>query len=151
MRLLELLRIFLALRGEMVDIKKAPVVYFFGRDPPVRQAIGLGLDQLGQRLEAGGLARGAIVRGDVLVDEQRDIGVAPAQRGEAVYVQIFVEPALDQLVAVDLRARRQIAEGGDQTLELAQLGVRGAEALRQALAAIAEDLGILLGIDREAV
>jgi hypothetical protein len=53
-------RIFHAQAGEIVDVEKAPVIDLIERRPPVREAIGLHLEQTMQQIEAAAIACGAI-------------------------------------------------------------------------------------------
>ena len=57
---------------ERVDVEEAPVVDLVRRRPPVRQAVGLRLEQLVQPVEAGGASRRAVEPADRGVDAVPD-------------------------------------------------------------------------------
>ena len=88
-RRLEDLVALLAQRGESVDVEEAPVVDLVAGHTPVRQTVGLGVDQRLQGVEAGALADLAVQldaqRLDALAQrgrQRRQLGQAPAQPWE---------------------------------------------------------------------
>ena len=67
-RCLEDLRILHAQRRQIVDIKKAPIVDFVRCDPPVREPVGLRIEQHMQRVEARTVARDAVQALQLVLD-----------------------------------------------------------------------------------
>ena len=68
-------------RGEVVDVEEAAVVDLVERGSPVRETIGLCLEELVKAVEARRVARDAVHRTDGLRDRRRD-GRALAERVE---------------------------------------------------------------------
>src|SRR3984957_17000043 len=71
-RSLEDARIFHAQTGEIVDVKKTPVVNIVGCDPPIPQPERLRLDQFMQFVKAAGVADGTVNSADVLPHKLRN-------------------------------------------------------------------------------
>ena len=69
MRVREHLRVFHTQAHKVVDIEKAPVVDFFCRNSPVRQAIRLLLQQAMQGIEAAAVAGLAIAGANGAIDD----------------------------------------------------------------------------------
>ncbi len=78
-----------AQRRQIVDFEEAPVVDLVRRHAPVREPIGLGLEQAVQRLEALGIAR-LSAEARVAAWIASVLGVARAQPRQAPLVNLFV-------------------------------------------------------------
>src|SRR5512143_2565890 len=61
--------------GEAVDVEEAAVVDLLSRHAPVRQAIGLRVEEAVEQIEASRVSRSAVEEGDVLIE------VLPDARG----------------------------------------------------------------------
>ena len=112
---------------QLVDVEEAAVVDFLGGDPPEGQPVGLPLDQAVQQVETARVAGRAVERPHRGVDGRRGRRDWRAQGGEAALDDFLLAVALGHLVGRQLGAGRQVAQGGQDAAQLAEVLVLLAE------------------------
>ncbi len=100
-----------AQRRQLVDVEKAAVVDLVGGHAPERQAVGLGVEQPVQQVEARGVALLAVEQGNVPLDKFADRPALRGQGGEAPFDDLLLALPLDDLRRVGFRSTRQVADG----------------------------------------
>ena len=120
--LLEDERIFHAQRGELVDVEEAAVVDLFGGDAPVREAVRLQVQQPVERVEAARLPGAAVQPADAALDQIADAAAGGGERREAPLDDLLLARAHRHRRGITIAARRQVAAGGEDALQLVGVG-----------------------------
>ncbi len=137
--------------GEIVDIEEAAVVDVVGGDTPLREAVRLGLDEFMQRVEATGIVGRAVDRGYILEDECFYFVRSRAQSDQTTLLHFLFTVALDFLLGRGATTVRQVAERGDDALQVQEIFVGGADSFLQTFDLETQNARVLLGIDRKAM
>ena len=138
-------------RGEPVDVEEPPVVDLLAGDAPVREAVGLRVEEPVEEVEAARLACAAVEDRDVSVDVRADRGARLHERAEAPLRHLLLPRALGHLRRVGLVAGGELLEARADALELPDVGLLRSEALAELLEPEAEHLRHRAGRDGEEV
>jgi hypothetical protein len=136
---------------QRVDVEEPPVVDLVGRRAPVREPVGLRLEQLVQRVEAGGIARPAVDGLDRRIDgltHRRRLAHEPGEPGPRHFLLAL---ALGDLVEVGLGVRRHLLQRRQDAQELVQVRILLAELVRERIDGPRVDARRLPGIDGQFV
>ncbi len=122
MDLVEDVRIFHAHRGELVHIEEPAVVDLFRRNAPVRETVGLVVQQPVEQVEAARIARDSVESLDAGIDEGRDPAAALGERREPPLDDLFFARTRGDRFGVSRIPRREVARRGDDALQLVGVG-----------------------------
>ena len=139
-----------AQRRQVVDVEEPPVIDLVGGHPPVGQAVALPLHQVVEQVEAPRVARPALERGHVLLDEPPHRLALGGQRGQPSLDHLLLALALRDPLEVGLVVLGEVADGGQDALVFEERGVLGAEGPLQLVEAVREDIGVAARGHREA-
>src|SRR6516162_9346162 len=81
--------------GQFIDIKKAPIIDFFGCNPPIGESIGLRLDELVQLVETVGVTRSPIESSNRLIDGRSYMRAGVIERRNAPLDDLLFSSALN--------------------------------------------------------
>ncbi len=108
-------------RGQFVDVEEAAIVDFIRRHLPERQPIGLIVEKIVEQVEAVRIVLVAVEDGDILLDEFAHRSAGVGQRLQPALDDFLFAIAFVNLERLRVRARRQMAEGGQDALILHEL------------------------------
>src|SRR5581483_9780998 len=114
---------------------------------PLRQTVGLRLDQLVQRIEASRVTRVAVQRLDGLFEIGFDFRGPGTECREPAFLNFLLAVAFRNALGRDLVAARQMPEGGTDAVQLEHIIVSGTERAIQHFHPAAENTWILSRID----
>ena len=103
---------------EIVDIEEPPIVDLVCGRPPVGEAIVLGLQQIVQPVEAGGLPAGAAPPGHGAIDVGADLRRGVGEPGEPPARHFLLTVALGNRLPLGRPARRQVLQRRQDTEKL---------------------------------
>src|SRR5438093_62647 len=144
-------RIFHADGDEIVDVEKTAVIDLFRGDTPVRQAVGLIIEEIVEKVEASRLAFRPVKTLDILLDEFRDGGAVSHDRRQPLLDDFIFAVTLKHALGTAFIRARQMSQGGNDALQFHDMGVMSASKLYQVIQSVRQDPQIGSRCDRQGV
>ena len=128
--------------GEVVHVEEPPVIDLVAGHPPVGQTIRLLSEERVEEIEAGGVARRAVERGHVVLDEDLEILELLHEAGQPPLDDLLLAGQLFAPGRVGLGPGGQVVDGGEDAHQIVEARMILPQTLVQSLETMAKDTGV---------